>query len=36
MDFVRDEINFKSVDAMKERILSDLDLVKRMHEQDKF
>ncbi|NLM18942.1 MAG: bifunctional riboflavin kinase/FAD synthetase [Clostridiaceae bacterium] len=36
LDFVRDEINFKSVDAMKERILSDLDLVKRMHEQDKF
>ncbi|MGI6579740.1 MAG: bifunctional riboflavin kinase/FAD synthetase [Saccharofermentanales bacterium] len=36
LDFVRDEMIFKSVDMMKKRILFDLDLVKKMHEQDNF
>ncbi|HHU52723.1 MAG TPA: bifunctional riboflavin kinase/FAD synthetase [Clostridiaceae bacterium] len=36
LDFVRDEMIFKSVDLMKKRILSDLDLVKKMHDQGDF
>ena len=35
LDFVRDELIFKSVDTMKKRILSDLNTVKKMHEQKK-
>ncbi|HHT24894.1 MAG TPA: bifunctional riboflavin kinase/FAD synthetase [Clostridiaceae bacterium] len=36
LDFVRDEMIFKSVDAMKKRIFSDLNTVRKMHEQKEF
>ncbi|NLJ70003.1 MAG: bifunctional riboflavin kinase/FAD synthetase [Clostridiaceae bacterium] len=36
LDFVRDEMIFKSVDAMKKRIMYDLDLVESIHAQGIF
>lgn len=33
LDFIRPEIEFDSVQSMKERILLDLELVKKMHQQ---
>lgn len=36
LDFVRDEISFSSIQAMKERILKDLHEVEKIHKQNLF